>query len=396
LPRCSRPGHEESRVTLDGVYGTSGPKRQRFRCYPADGSTFHRFAGVMARQVVTEAVCAECDNAVRRHQGPVVAHSYDYPVGVVAAALLAVGKGETYAAAARHARPMTRRRPTARDDGGQLVANWVEVFADQIIGHYAERAWPETLLLDGTAFRVPEPVTGKQKLAFWVLAAYGYPAGARRGSLWALMASPQGAQGDWLRLLSAFDGAPTMVIADDAGAAAAGARLRWAGQDQPAITRCEWHLRDNALKLMGAYGLGPGSALQALLGSAFTSPAGWQAFKDKAAPYRHLAAWVARNNGVVTTQVARRHLLPAHHSLAAVEATLAHVGQRIERRVPLLRNEARTNLLLGLMRLDVNGLADERSYRSIIRRHLDAHQGKPAPQLEILDPRGLPSLRPRP
>ena len=123
---------------------------------------------------------------------------------------------------------------------------------------------------------------------------------------------------------------------------------------------------------------------------------GIQAFKDAAAPYRHLAAWVARNDGAVTAQVARRHLLAAHHSLAAVEAVLTHVGQHIDRRVPLLRNEARTNLLLGLMRLDLNGLADERSYRSIIRRHLAACHGKPPPQLEIVDPKGLPSLRRRP
>ncbi len=311
----------------------------------------------MARQVVDEAVCAECDNAVRRHQGPVVAHSYDYPVAAVAAALVAVGKGDSYAAPPRHARAMTRRPPTAQDDGGQLVANWVEVFAGSIIAHYAETAWPETLLLDATAFRVPDAATGRQKLAFWVLAAYGYPAGARRGSLWALMASPQGAQADWLRLLSAHDGAPAMVIADDAGAAAAGARLRWAGHEQPAITRCEWHLRDNALKLMVAHGLSADSTLHTLLGGAFTSPAGWHVFKDAASPYRNLAAWAARNDGVVTAQVARRDALPAHHSLAAVEAVLAHVGQRIERRAFLLRNEARTNLLLGLMRLDLNGLA---------------------------------------
>jgi hypothetical protein len=287
------------------------------------------------------------------------------------------------------------RPPTARDHGGQLVANWVEVFAGPIIRHYAETAWPETLLLDGTAFKVPDPVTGKQKLAFWVLAAYGYPAGARRGSLWALMASPQGAQADWLRLLSTLDGAPTVVIADDAGAAASGAKLRWGSRGELFITRCEWHLRDNALKLMKAHGLGAGSPQRALLGAAFTSPAGWQAFKDAAARYRHLAEWVARNDAVVTEQVACRHLRPAHHSLAAVEAVLAHASQRVERRVFLLRNEARTNLLLGLMRLDINGLADEQSYRSIIRRHLVACQGQPPPQLEIVDPRGQPSLRPR-
>jgi hypothetical protein len=147
---------------------------------------------------------------------------------------------------------------------------------------------------------------------------------------------------------------------------------------------------------MVAHGLGAASAPRKLLASAFTSPAGWQAFKDAATPYRHLNAWAERNDGVVSAQVACRHLLPAHHSLAAVEAVLAHVCQRIERRAYLLRNEPRTNLLLGLMRLDLNGLADERSYRSIIRRHLVACQGKPPPQLTIVDPRGLPSLRPRP
>ena len=59
-----------------------------------------------------------------------------------------------------------------------------------------------------------------------------------------------------------------------------------------------------------------------------------------------------------------------------------------------LRNEARTNLLVGLMRLHVNGVADERSYAAIIRRTLEASAGSTPPQLAITDPRDRPSLRP--
>jgi hypothetical protein len=38
--------------------------------------------------------------------------------------------------------------------------------------------------------------TGGTSLAFYVLAAYGYAAGERRGRTWALRAPPQGRQPD--------------------------------------------------------------------------------------------------------------------------------------------------------------------------------------------------------
>lgn len=59
------------------------------------------------------------------------------------------------------------------------------------------------------------------------------------------------------------------------------------------------------------------------------------------------------------------------------------------------RNAARTNLLVGLMRLELNGQANERHYAEIIRDHLQARGAQPGRQLAITDTRGTYSLRPR-
>jgi hypothetical protein len=63
--------------------------------------------------------------------------------------------------------------------GGQLVANWVEVFAPGILAARAEHTWRDTLLLDSTDFRFTDPKIGRLTVAFNVFAAYGYRAVGR-------------------------------------------------------------------------------------------------------------------------------------------------------------------------------------------------------------------------
>jgi hypothetical protein len=153
---------------LDGVHGPLGRQRQHYRCYFSEGR-FHRFTGMLTREVVTGGVCEECENRIARHQGPAHPRHYMDPVRAQAAALVAVGKGESYAAAARRARSSHGRTSTKADGGGQLVANWVEVFGPGILTEHTEHAWPETLLLDATDFKIPDRKTGRLKVA------KGYP-----------------------------------------------------------------------------------------------------------------------------------------------------------------------------------------------------------------------------
>jgi len=394
LPECGRPGHKGSHVTLNGVYGSPGHVRQRYRCYPPEGRA-HTFVGIMAREVVSAGVCEACENHLERHQGPTMPRRYRYPARAQAAALVAVGKGEPYASAARKARLWARQEPTADDDGGQLVANWVEVLGPAILAHYAEVEWPETLLLDSTNFFVPDHQNGGTKQAFAVMAAYGYPAAGGRGRAWAVSVSPTATRQDWRTFLDALPGAPRLFVSDKAGATLAAVKGCWSGADQPVHHRCEWHLRDNVVKLMRPYGLTSyGSPEMELLNDAFHSPAGWSAFKDAMQPYRNVREWIGREDKVVTPQVARRHQIPAHYSVSAVERTISRLKEMLEPRRFCFRNATRTNHLVGLMRLELNGQANERDYAEIIRTHLQTHGGRPGRQLVIKDPRGIYSLRP--
>jgi len=184
-------------------------------------------------------------------------------------------------------------------------------------------------------------------------------------------------------------------VSDKAGATLAAVKARWPGAGQPAHYRCEWYRRDNVVKLTRPYGLsGYDSPEMGLLNEAFHSPSGWAAFKDAMQPYRNVREWIGREDKAIAAQVARRHELPAHYSVSAVERTITRLKEMLEARRFCFRNAARTNLLVGLMRLELNGQANERDYAEIIRDHLQARGGQPGRQLAITDTRGIYSLRP--
>jgi hypothetical protein len=58
----------------------------------------------------------------------------------------------------------------------------------------------------------------------------------------------------------------------------------------------------------------------------------------------------------------------------------------LESRAFCLRNQARTNLLLGLIRLHLNGVDDELTYYRLLRDDLTLRRGRPAPQRQLRDP----------
>jgi hypothetical protein len=89
-----------------------------------------------------------------------------------------------------------------------------------VLDAHAEQAWPETLALDNTWSMVENRRTHRQTLAFHVLGAYGYPADAKRGRVWALHASHQAQQADWEAFLRSLDvTAPPKLVVTDGSAA---------------------------------------------------------------------------------------------------------------------------------------------------------------------------------
>lgn len=382
------PQHPHGRVVKNGLYGKAPHRRQRYRCYPSDGTKSHVFAGDTPRLISEAGSCEHCENPIEQHQGPRVARTWRFPVAQAGKALVMVGQGVSYTEAADRTRVVNRRGQVVR--GSQMVGNWVEVLGPVVAAPHAETSWPETVVLDDTWFDVINRRTGQRSRAFHVLGAYGYPVGASRGRTWALTASPRARRQDWVSLLHTLPGQPKLVVCDDDKAITGAVAARW---PDATIKLCEHHLRAAARKHLSTYGrAGYGDELMELLNDAFRSPQGWTDFKA-AAPGATLNAWIAAMDEQVTAQVGRRTHLPAHHSTGALDEVLAKVREFAEPRAFCYRNAERTNRMLELVRLRLNRHDDPLAYATAIRTHLDANGGKMTRQGSIADPRGYPSLR---
>ncbi len=387
-----------------------------FKCTRSDGSS-HRFAGVLPRLVAEGAVCQHCDTPVHRHQGPLLTRDYEFHLRLASKALIDVGTGLTYTEAAARARATAGRGPyNGAEPNGALVAEWMDVLGGLLLREHAETSWPETTLIDSTSFIIHNKRKGTSAQAFAIIAAYGYDKGAKRGRLLGFYATHEHLTSDYVGALAYFEslgnersGAtdtwtpPTMVLTDGESALLAGIHTFWkAGSGpgcgsgtSPYAKRCEWHLRKNAKKAMTLDGITSfDDPMRPLLDAAFTDPTNWAAFSAAALAFPKVAGYVKRNNKQVTDQVARRALLPQHHSIAALEQILERLRPKLERRAFSFRNQRRMNLLLGLMRNHELRVDDLDHYTEVLREAAKQAGGRIAFQRQGYCLRGGYDLRP--
>lgn len=395
LPKCPR-GHLGSKVVLDGPYGRAGRPRQRYRCTPAEGTKPHVFVGALPRTRNVSGTCGSCDNPVATHEGPVTAGRSGYLVREVAGALLAVGQGQPYATVARRLRDGAwgagvggDRRAATTVESGQTVADWLAAYGPVLVEPFREKAWPETLVADSTRFMYTDSRTGETSQLFCVLAVWGYPAGDSEGRLWALAASPDQDAPAWQRLFASLPGVPSSLVCDRDYGLMSGAKLHW-GRKGIAVHLCEHHLYEKGKQALQRGGITEyGHELHVLLNDAFRSPDGWEAFFAAAvAAGGPVGSWAEHWDKRMRLQTARRDQLPPHYANGAVEEPVRRVRQMLERRSWTFRNLERMNLLLGLVRLHLNGVDRLETYTGLIRTHLQAHGGRPAAGWKaIQDPR---------
>jgi hypothetical protein len=133
-------------VHRDGTYGVAGHRRQRYRCFPVDGGRPRVFNELLPREESWRERCETCERGVERHVGPQAARGYQFVGRGIAGALVAVGAGATYRHAALVARGRARRLRVDPDTGelretrhGQLVGDWVELFAPVVFEPTAPR-----------------------------------------------------------------------------------------------------------------------------------------------------------------------------------------------------------------------------------------------------------------
>ncbi len=407
---CPRPEHAGSRVRFDGHYGKPGHRRQLYRCVPGNGERPHRFTETLPREEAWHVACETCERPVHSNEGPHAARRYQFVARGIAEALQAVGAGASYRQAGLVARERARRLRTDAETGeprstrhGQLVADWVEVFAPVVFEPHRPGAWPQagSLLLDDLPFSVRDPATGRFRIAFRVFCAAGFERG--RPKLWRLEAFPDASQANWEAFLGALQGTPRRVVCDSHSGLTGAVRAAFPGAE---LYLCEWHLRHALERLMAKIRKEEEhrEAIDALLSrveGAFTGPSFWSPFlRDAhAAEIPRLSDWLDGTGRIVSDQFARRGLRsqrPADTPLSTspMDGLIEPVRAALHPRRYGLKNRERTNRLLLLMQLHANRQDEVLAYAKCIRGWLEPNGGRPrVARRAVTDPGGLASLR---
>jgi Transposase, Mutator family len=410
---CPRADHAGSRVKLDGTYGRPGHRRQRYKCSPRGGKP-HVFTELLPREESWHGDCEHCERHLERREGPKAPRHYQFVARGIAEALAAVGAGDTYMQASRVARDRARRFRFDPETGevresahGQLVADWVELFAPVVFAPQRPTAWPAegSLLLDHTPFRIrAEDASGRGipggTVAFDVFCAVGYRAGKPR--LWHAEAFSTAHPANWSAFLASLDGEPPRVVCDAHRGMTQAIEERWPNAE---LHQCEWHLQ-HALKRLLRKELRKSSSEELIellerAEGALAGPYFWRQFTGaaKEAENESLDRWIAVNAPTIEAQFARRpppSKRPADMPLttAALEQLTRPISAALYPRRYALKNRHRLNRLLMLMQLHINGDDDVQAYAKTIRRWLELNGGRPVGRRRsIADPLGSPSLR---
>src|ERR687897_2162068 len=411
--KCPRPEHAGSRVKLDGTYGKPGHRRQRYRCSPK-GEKPHVFTELLPREESWHDSCEQCERAVERREGPKAPRHYQFVARGIAEAVAAVGPDPPYRQPPRAPRARARRfrfdletGELRESDHGQLVADWVELFAPVVFESRRPTAWRAegSLLLDHLPFRVRALDAGGRRIpagrvAFDVFCAVGYRAGKPR--LWRAEAFPTAHPANWAAFLGSLPGAPKRIVCDAHGGMLRAIEERWPGAE---LHQCEWHLQHALERLLAKEARStPSEELQELRAraeGALAGPSFWRTFvrAARAAENESLDRWIAVNAPTIEAQFARR-LPPSRRptdmplTTAALEQLTRPISAALYPRRYALKNRERLNRLLLLLQLRINGDDDVQAYAKAIRAWLEANGGRPAARRRaIADPAGSPSLR---
>lgn len=410
-PVCSK--HPGSRVWFDGSYGRPPNRRQRYKCVPSNGEV-HRFTEVLPRQMTPDKECIECEREIHRHEGPPTPRKFDFAAREIARALVSVGTGTTYRRAGFDVRERTARLKKSqkgyllKNNDGNTVADWVEVFAPAVFERHAPTKWPKVLALDAAPFKIQDwNVQGHPKQggkpAFHVFGAYGWDDHGR-GSLVALEAMPgfKFKQGTpyWANFLEHLrdrfgPGMPDQIVVDPDDDTWRAIDLIWPPTigPSPVVYICHWHLRDRVLEIIRQTGVAADDPLYVAAGQAFDWADRWQKFLPmaQAANIPRLDQWLKKWEQRVSFQVS--HQMGRKVSVGPLEQALTVIRSNLNDRRGSFGNRERLNRLLMLMQLDFNKQANEQRYAKIIREELLKLDGYSPPRRQILDPWKKPSLR---
>lgn len=399
-----------------GWYGRPGQQRQRWWCRPRDGQDAHRFTETLPRIVAGDVAghaCGECATTLEPWEGQPAPRLYGFTARHVAQALVMVARGQSYrrtaatirVAAGRPLDDSPRRSPSGQvlappQQHGQLISDWVEVFAPVIWAAYAPTRWPSWLLIDDTSFRVSgaaRPGRRRGEEAFSVLGAVGYGPD-ERPQLAAIEAVPVVDSAAWQAFLRSLKGTPELVVGDGGLPLIAADRVFSRRRPPPELRRCQWHLARNlTMSLPDAVQNDRTDDIHKLIAAAQTSPQAWQRLNDEilrrttTGGYLSALKTVTNLGPVVAHQLAQT--LAGPRSVGPLEQFFRELSATLGPRAAKMTNKVRADALLQLLAADRNGWTDEPAWADLIRTHLQRQQGHPRQQREHTDLRSSPSLR---
>lgn len=394
-----------------GWYGREGQRRQRWWCYPKTGPR-HRFTETLPRIVAGTGdahACPECQTTLEPWEGQPAPRLYGFTAKDVAWALSQVAAGATYRGTAAVVRERAGRElekaPGKSASGrklapatqhGQLVSDWVDVFAPVIWQHYAPKQWPGSVVLDDDTLNYSLAGGGGSVVAFYVLGAMAYTENGRP-YVAAIEAVPRRSKKGWARFLGTLPRQPRWVVTDGHPMVSGAATIAWPDAE---MWRCEWHLRRNLEeKLPRHVRENKSDPLHGKLNYAQLSAANWDTFR---AELNHRAraesgffpvqTMAAKLDSLIREQATGR---PDDEPLSTgpLEQFFRTVDHTLGDRAGRMTNKRRADALLKLLAAHRNGWVNAAAWTELIRQHLTACRGLAAMQRQHTDRRGTPSLR---
>ncbi len=189
---------------------------------------------------------------------------------------------------------------------------------------------------------------------------------------WRIGLAPDETGRSWTDLLNEIDAddpGPDWVVADGAGAIANAVALRW---PDATFYSCEFHVGRVLKEAARSDGIDPDFAKHAeIFRKALWSNHDWDAFRAFAAskPAPVLQGWCQTNDAFVRQQVAfHKQFFGFPRSNAAAERILDWIDKRFGRRRRYsLRNAARLQLVLALVRAFHAGQADLATFAAVVK-----------------------------
>jgi hypothetical protein len=385
---CSK-GHR-GEITLWGRrQWTSSPfRRQRFRCAPGNGEATHWFS--LGRRVSTDhhpagEECVTCDVKPGVAQGPISPADYFHTATEIAHLLQLVAQGMSLRRASRTVRLEAHRywedahgmRHASRQHA--LAARYLDLFGTAIDKALAPTRCPRILILDSKPLNLRaygadefDPRWNRDERGGAVLIAVGGDDPGKRLMPWRIGLAPDETGRSWIDFLDEIDPdgpGPDWVVADGSKAIANAVARRW---PNAAFYSCEFHLGRALKEAARSDGIDPDYASHSeIFRKAFWSNHDWDALwafaGSKSAPV--LQGWCRTNDAFVRRQIALHgQFFGFPRSNAAAERILDWIDRRFGRRRRYsLRNAARLQLVLALVRAFHAGQADLATFAGIVK-----------------------------